>query len=107
MQIPPVYKDTIKRNDFSDCCNIRIYRMRFGFMGLVAKEKTHVSIKITHSGKEVIVSRDNSSNTFVHDSIATRYSFNLYPDGTFKVQDNGNIDEAAGNELRCPWAVCR
>ena len=53
-----------------------------------------MSIRVTHSGTEVIVGKDSSSYEFVHDAIATRYSFNLYPDGTIKVQDNGNIGEA-------------
>ncbi|KAF8817289.1 hypothetical protein BYT27DRAFT_7237498 [Phlegmacium glaucopus] len=94
VQIPPVYKETIEKNDFSGCCNVRIYRVRFGFTGLVAKETARVSVVVRHSGKEVIVSKDDSSYKFIHNAIKTVYSFNLHPDGTYMVLDNGNIGEA-------------
>ena len=75
--IPPVYKDTRPKNDFSGCCNVRIYCARFGIAGLVAKSKTaHVTVRLRHSGKETIVDRHNAAHAFVHDPVETVYSFN-------------------------------
>ncbi|KAM6497685.1 hypothetical protein JOM56_005633 [Amanita muscaria] len=97
MKIPPMYKDTIKKNDFSGCCNVRIYRVRFGLTGLAPKKSNkmpRVTVIFKHSGGEIIVDRENLEHKFIHEPIAAIYSFHLNPDGTIVVQDNGNIGEA-------------
>lgn len=93
MKIPTVFKDECESN-FSGCCNIRIYYVRFGFDGLrvvEGKEQARVSVGFRHSGEEEFVDRYNGSHKFVHEAITTMYSFILDPKGQFTVQNDGNI----------------
>lgn len=99
-------KDTIQKNDFSGCCNVRIYRVRFGLTGLATdKLEAFVSVTLTHSGNEIIMDRENLRHTFEHDPISTKYSFNLYPNGSIEVGDNGNIAEANVDETATSYAA--
>lgn len=98
MHIPAVRKGTITKNpQFAGHSDVRIYRVYFKFIGLVAKEEgAFVSVKLTHSGREEIVDKDNNSHMFVHDPIITTYSFSLSPgiNGKVKEKDNANFGEA-------------
>lgn len=102
---------TLEWNQFFGCCNIRIYRVRFGFVGLTEKEDTaskeeaFVSVKLTHSGTEEIVDKDNKSHKFEHDAITAMYSFNLHHDGTIKEVENGNINEADVGQPKTNYAT--
>ncbi|KAG6819310.1 hypothetical protein H0H93_013136 [Arthromyces matolae] len=100
VKIPVMHKTTIQKNDFSGCCNVRIYRVRFGFENLKVKgtEPARVTVTLTHSGKETIVHRTNMDHQFVHDPIKCVYSYNLHPDGSIDVLDNGNISGADVDE---------
>lgn len=100
-----MYKDTTPKNDFSGCCNVRIYRVRFGLTGLVAKKRTHVVVSLKHSGEEIIVDGDNLGHRFTHEPVTTVYSFHLDPHGMIHVQDNGNIAEADVDEPEKHYAA--
>ncbi|KAG6856632.1 hypothetical protein H0H87_002382, partial [Tephrocybe sp. NHM501043] len=94
VKILVMHKNAIKKNDFSGCCNIRIYRVRFGFTGLKIQGKdltARVTVTSKHSGDEIIVDRNNLDHKFVHDSITAIYSYDLRSDGSMSVLDNGNI----------------
>ena len=102
-----MYKDTVQKNDFSGCCNVRIYRVRFGFTGLAVKNSKLelVKVDLKHSGEETIVDRLNSGHKFVHDAVKAIYSFNLDSDGLIKVEDNGNIGEADVGHVATSYAA--
>jgi hypothetical protein len=105
VKIPAMYKNTKTKNDFSACCNVRIYRVRFGLTGLTAKKQARLTVTFRHSGGEIIVDRKNLGHRFVHDPIVSVYSFQLDTDGKIEVLDNGNIGEADVNATATNFAA--
>ncbi|KAF9565091.1 hypothetical protein CPC08DRAFT_213736 [Agrocybe pediades] len=105
VNIPVTYKDPTIKNEFTGCCNIRVYRARFGLTGLVAKKSAYVGCNLVHTGKEVLVDRQSVGLTFVHDPISITYSYVLSPDGTINVLDNGNLAEADVDEPAKSYAA--
>ena len=112
IKIPVVYKSTPTGSDFTGNYNIRIYRARFNFAGLKLTEEAkrlqepaRVKVTLRHSGTETVVDVKNSAHLFTHDGIQTMYSFHLYPDGTIKAQDNGNIGGVDVDERETTFAA--
>lgn len=88
-----MYKETLPKNEFSGCCNVRVYKARFGFAGLKLAPgvtSARVAVRMIHSGQETLVDQLNGEHEFTHESISVMFSFNLFPDG-IKVVDDGNI----------------
>ncbi|KAG6826788.1 hypothetical protein H0H92_014396 [Tricholoma furcatifolium] len=107
VKIPVAHKTDVTQTVFSECCNVRVYRVRFGFENLKVKgtERAFVMVNLKHSGKETIVDRDNKDHRFIHDPITCLYSYYLDPDGSIHVEDNGNIGEADVDEPSTHYAA--
>ena len=109
--IPTVYKYSSKAGDFGGCCNVRIYRVRFGLTGLktasaLPKDKDAlVKFTLRHGGSEVIVNRSNAGFEFEHDPVSTVFSFRVNGLGTKSVLDNGNIGESDLNQTATSYAA--
>jgi len=98
VKIPAVYEHTNTESEFAGCCNVRIYRVRFGITGLIARRQAYVNVNLKHKGQETIVDRKNVGHVYVHDPISISYSFSLNSDGKIDVLDNGNVAEADVDE---------
>jgi len=88
VKILAVYEHTTSESEFSGCCNVRIYRVRFGITGLIARRQAYVNVNLKHKGQETIVDRKNVGHIYVHDPIHITYSFSLNPDGKVEILDN-------------------
>lgn len=81
----PIFKFTPNAGDFTGCCNVRLYRVRFGLTGLKlsaslsgnAKTDARVQFTLIHGGQETLVDRSNAGFNFDHDEIPVLYSFRL------------------------------
>ena len=106
MSIPPVLQDSQEAGDFAGCCNVRIYKARFGFTGLKTAngvEEARVQVALTHGGNETIVSRKNAIE-FEHDPVTVIYSFVLQNDGLVNPLDDGNIGLPDVNQTATTYA---
>lgn len=74
---------TTQAGGFKGCCNVRVYRARFGLTGLKTAvrvkdgEDMFVHAELTHGGDEAIVNHSNVSIQFEHSPVATIYSYCL------------------------------
>ncbi|KAH7881755.1 hypothetical protein F5I97DRAFT_2076544 [Phlebopus sp. FC_14] len=109
LKIPPVLQYTKDAGDFKDCCNVRVYRVRFGFPGLKTasgiQDEVRVHITLTHGGNETIVNRSNEGIHFDHNPVSAPYSFRMRGDKVTSVMDNGNIGEADINNTATSYAA--
>ena len=106
--IPPVFKETSPTNDFSGCCNVRVYKVRLVFDGLTTKghaKSGRLTATITHGGTESIVDKKNLEHVYTHDAIDVDYSFNLKSDGTMENLSDGNIAQADVNNQATAYAA--
>ncbi|KAH0832337.1 hypothetical protein J3R83DRAFT_13353 [Lanmaoa asiatica] len=110
VKIPPVLRHTTPAGDFIGCCNVRVYRARFGFTGLKTAvgvkngEEAFVHVELTHGGHETIVNRSDEAVEFEHSPVGTIYSYHLLNDGKMSVLDNGNIAESDINHTATSYA---
>ncbi|KAJ7714460.1 hypothetical protein B0H14DRAFT_3015165 [Mycena olivaceomarginata] len=107
--VVPIPIDTA--GDFDGCCNIRIYRVRFVFIGLRTAtklergESVFVRTTLVHSGNDTIMDRSGKTFSFDHDGVSTPYSFRLESDGSIKVIDDGNVGQADVNAVATSYAA--
>ncbi|KAH7097575.1 hypothetical protein BKA62DRAFT_833180 [Auriculariales sp. MPI-PUGE-AT-0066] len=113
VDIKPSFQED-PQHDFTKCCNVRIYRVRFVLEGLVAKQPeeptiapqpARVTVTFVHNGKETLVDRLNSAHYFEHDSLHSIYSFKVDTEGKMTILDNGNIGEADVNNRATSYAA--
>ncbi|KAJ7724702.1 hypothetical protein B0H14DRAFT_3003611 [Mycena olivaceomarginata] len=106
--VVPIPIDTA--GEFDGCCNIRIYRVRFVFIGLRTTtklergESVFVRTTLVHSGNDTIMDRSGKTFSFDHDGVSTPYSFRLESDG-IKVIDDGNVGQADVNAVATSYAA--
>ncbi|GJJ09136.1 hypothetical protein Clacol_003358 [Clathrus columnatus] len=106
--IPEVDKYSTNAGDFEDCCNIRLYRIRFGLTGLRASttdKKARVQFKLIHGGNETIFDRSNAAFQFKHEPVSTIFSFRVDDKGNRFVVDNGNVEESDAGRVVTSYAA--
>lgn len=85
-------------SDFTNRCNVRVYRVRFILEGLKAKSdperKQDPQMKsiILHTGSEVIVSRKGIASHFEHTPLNTPHTYSVDTDGKVTgIGDDGTL----------------
>lgn len=102
--IPPAFpgqKQDSLFADFDNSMNVRVYRIRFILVGLKAKSgTTQMKSKITHAGKETIVSRKGVPFFFEHKSLNTLHDYYVDTEGKItSVGDDGTLVDFTGKNV--------
>lgn len=101
LPISPVRKNTSDtESPFAHKCNIRVNNVRVWLDGVIIKDKDgpiddKLQLKVTHTGRETIISQNDASFQFSHEQIIKEF---VYYSETKKIDTEANFGHSVDNE---------